>query len=508
MKKILLFVASAAVIFSACSKLDSQKNNISVDSDLTDYTFDFSFVKEDDVEATKAVKDSWAQGDIVRVFFDGLSTGYLELTYNSTAWAAETKGISASQVAALVSKKCAAVWVDGNAEPQFSEGSWNLGKGHEMLIAENASFTVEGTVITAVLTLKQHSEFVKVTVTGLTGSNWTLSARPDWGIAAKSGAITLAGDCSSSSVMDSAASYQGVQCDEGVYFFVVPASVERTSFKISDGQTNYIRTYSKNISASKGKAVVVEGVGVSGDRWLETKDILYVNGATTNYVDDTALSWTISAPVAIPLVNGKYTFTLSHFSNFGMSTKTSASNDWDVWNKNFVGIPTDIKAGVPTVTIKSWDAEGKTYSSNTTTAANRILWDGTFLVEVTENFDKITMTPKFVYIAGNAAIKVNEVNLPGWDIANPARIELTDGTYKFTIEIPRDIHNVDLSTVYTSGKDWGQWNAGKISPSPKTFDDGTLNLLVNTDGWYFNKAGKYNVEINSTLTSAVVTRLL
>ena len=191
-----------------------------------------------------------------------------------------------------------------------------------------------------------------------------------------------------------------------------------------------------------------------------------------------------------------------------MSTKTSASNDWDVWNKNFVGIPTDIKAGVPTVTIKSWDAEGKTYSSNTTTAANRILWDGTFLVEVTENFDKITMTPKFVYIAGNAAIKVNEVNLPGWDIANPARIELTDGTYKFTIEIPRDIHNVDLSTVYTSGKDWGQWNAGKISPSPKTFDDGTLNLLVNTDGWYFNKAGKYNVEINSTLTSAVVTRLL
>ena len=514
MKKYFIALVASLALFSACNKSGYSPESITTpENEQQEYTFNFNFVKGDDSDlvvesaSTKAVKDSWSEGDIVRVFFSGLSEGYLELTYTAGEWALDEEGISASQVAGIGTKKCAAVWVDGNAVPQFSAGNWNLGKDREMLIDADVDFTVENSVITASFILKQHSQFTKVTVTGISGNNWTLAARPEWGIAAKSGAITLASNCASSSVLDSTAPYNGVECEDGVYFFVVPASVERTSFKISDGSTSYVRTYANNIYDSKGKAVKLKGIGVSGDRWLETSDVLYVNGSTTNYVDGTALSWTVSAPVAIPLVNGKYTFTLSHFSNFGMSTKTSASSDWNVWNKNFVGIPSDIKAGVPTATIKSWDADGKSYSSNTTTATNRILWDGTFLVEVTENFDKITMTPKYVYIAGNAAIKVNEVNLPGWNIATPARVELNNGAYTFTIETPNDNYNIDLSTVYSSSSDWGQWNAGKISPSPKTFDAGTLNLLVNTDGWYFSKAGKYNVEINSTLTSAVVTRL-
>lgn len=503
MKRIYFALFIAATLLSACDKKRiSTETVIPSEKESLEYTFNFN-VGKDSEDGTKAVKQSWADNDMVRVFFSGLTTGYLELTYQSGEWGVEEKGITGAEVAALETQKCAAVWIDGNVEPQYSSNAWQFAQGGEMLIATDVDFAVAEKVISASLSLRQHSEFTKVTVTGLAGANWTLQPKAEWGIAARAGSIALASDCKSSAAQASAAEYKGIECSEGVYFFVVPVSVERTSFKISNGSAKYVSTFGNDLSTLQGKALKIKGL--SDGTWLQTNDVLYIQGSTATYVNGTPLAdWTVTDPVEIPLADGKYTFIVSHFANFVMG---SQKGSWSVWDKNKICPPKETtKAGVPTVTLKGAAAKGKTYNSDATTAGNRIVWDGTFIVEVTENFDLVTITPKYIYIAGSSTTKVNGNSLPNWVINPPVAVEIADGKYHFTVETAADNSNIDLGSTNPLGN-WNSWNVCKFSPSPKNFNDGTLTLVVNKDGWFFNKAGKYDVVINNTLTTAVVTKL-
>lgn len=503
MKKIYFALLTAVALFAACNKNSiSPESVIPSEKESLEYTFNFN-VGKDIEDDTKAVKQSWAENDIVRVFFSGLTSGFLELTYQSGEWSVDEKGITGAEVVALETRKCAAVWIDGNAEPQYSSNAWQFAQGGEMLIATDTDFTVNENVISATLSLRQHAEFTKVTVKDITGANWTLQPKAEWGIAAKAGSIALASDCKSSAAQASASSYKGIECSEGVYFFVVPVSVERTSFKISNGSAKYVSTFGNNLSTLKGKALKIKGL--SDGTWLQTNDVLYIQGASATYVNGSPLAeWTVTDPVEIALADGKYTFIVSHFSNFVMGTQKGS---WSIWDKNKVCPPKETtKAGVPTVTLKGAAAQGKTYSSDGTTAANRIVWNGTFIVEVSENFDLVTITPKYIYIAGSSTTKINGASLPNWNINPPVAIEIADGKYHFTVETAADNSNIDLGST-NPANNWGSWNTCKFSPSPKNFNDGTLNLVVSKDGWFFNKAGKYDVVINNTLTTAVVTKL-
>lgn len=496
MKRFYLALLAVATLLSACDKENSKGDDPTPGPDPVNSNYHFNIEKD-------GIKDN----DQVRVFFSGLTDGYLELTYTSNSWEVKEHNISISKVAGLSTKKCAAVLIDGNAEPEYSSDAWQFAQGGEMFLATGVDYTVDGDKINATLSLKQHEEFAKVIVPGISGSNWTLLPREDWGIAAKAGKIALAADCASTTVNSSLEPYKGVACSEGVYFFVAPESVERTTLKIDDGTVKYISTSGSNLSESKGKAIKVKGLTAADSNWLETSDVLYVTGSASNLVDDINLpDWDTVFPMEIPLVDGKYTFVLSHFSSFGMSTKKCGIGDEVSWNKNYVGIPSDLKAGVPAITLKSWAANAKNYSSVAETAANRIVWDGTFIVEVTENFDYVSMQPKYIYVAGKSTTKLNGVNLPDWKIDNPPAIEIADGKFQFTIETVNDNDNIDIGSTNPIGN-WGSWNVCKFSPSPKYFDAGTLNLVVNKDGWFFNKAGKYNVVINNTLTAAEVTKL-
>lgn len=494
MKRFYFALLAVAALLSACEKPTPDPKP---DPKPVDSNYNFSITKD-------GLKDD----DQVSVFFSGLTDGYLELTYKSGSWTVNEKNVSVSKIAALKDKKCAAVLVDGNAEPVYSSDAWQFAQGGEMCLATGVDYKVDGEKVIATFPLKQHEEFVKVLVSGISGADWTLLPREDWGVAAKPEKIALSSDCASTTVEGTSTKpYNGVACDEGVYFFVAPVSVERTTLKISDGSAKYVSTPGINLSESKGTTVKVKGMNAADSNWLETNDVLYVTGSASNLVDELPLpDWDTVFPTEIPLVDGKYTFVLSHFSSFAMSTKKGDIGDATPWNKNFVGIPSDLAAGVPAVTLKSWAANAKSYNSVAETAANRIVWDGTFIVEVSENFDIVSMQPKYIYVAGKGTTKLNGENLPDWKIDNPPAIEIANGQFQFTIETVADNDNIDLGSTNPIGN-WGSWNVCKFSPSPKYFDAGTLTLVVNKDGWFFNKAGKYDVVINNTLTQAVVTKL-
>lgn len=172
MKKALVLLSAALIALAACNKYEKE---VVTDSSNDAVTFQVSVLNADD---TKAVKSAWANGDKIYVFFEGVASKWLVLTYNGTSWATAPGADSFVAGDFPVTKELTAVhtpasvtvaWDGTNNKFTFTDNSTNAIKPiyNYYLLEEDKAYTVDGTTVNVTLAMGKPDDYVWFYVDGI-----------------------------------------------------------------------------------------------------------------------------------------------------------------------------------------------------------------------------------------------------------------------------------------------------------------------------------------------------
>ena len=172
MKKALVLLSAALIALAACNKYEKE---VVADSSNDAVTFQVSVLNADD---TKAVKSAWANGDKIYVFFEGVASKWLVLTYNGTSWATAPGADSFVAGDFPVTKELTAVhtpasvtvaWDGTNNKFTFTDNSTNAIKPiyNYYLLEEDKAYTVDGTTVNVTLAMGKPDDYVWFYVDGI-----------------------------------------------------------------------------------------------------------------------------------------------------------------------------------------------------------------------------------------------------------------------------------------------------------------------------------------------------
>jgi len=145
MKKTLLILVLALAALSACRKIGPAEEPVATTYDLSQLRFDFTVMYPTE---TKAVKSGWTAGDKIFIFFSSITTHYLTLSYDGSAWdAAPTvhPGEGSPSLSAIGSLTAIYLPYGNSAEPTFSAGQWSFSASYTdsyFLQAEKAPYQI------------------------------------------------------------------------------------------------------------------------------------------------------------------------------------------------------------------------------------------------------------------------------------------------------------------------------------------------------------------------------
>ena len=229
---------------------------------------------------------------------------------------------------------------------------------------------------------------------------------------------------------------------------------------------------------------------------------LYVNGGADQIVNGTTITtdWTITDPVAVPLVNGKFTIKVENFKGVGFSTQKGLDqNNWNAeWNPNAVGLVNTSDFGIAKVMQAATGSDAKSLSGDHVYGTK----GGSYTIIIPEDLSTITVLPNQLYLAADAKTAVDGTNLGGWDIVNPRKITLDEenGVFAFTYTTLANYY-IDLSVLWANSgsADWTTWGKGKFSNEGNLYTAehvNTCQALSNSKASQeVEKAGTYNVAV-------------
>ena len=237
---------------------------------------------------------------------------------------------------------------------------------------------------------------------------------------------------------------------------------------------------------------------------------LYVNGTANQIVNGTTITsgWSITDPVAVPLVDGKFTIKVENFLGVGFSTQKGTGTDWNKeWNPNAVGLANTSDFGIAKVMTTATGSNAKSLSGDHMYGTK----GGSYTIIIPEDLSTITVLPNQLYLAGDAALIVDGTNLGGWDIVNPRKIDLDEenGVFAFTY-YTKENYNIDLSVLWANSgsADWTTWGNGKFSTDGSTYTAENVNtrqsLINNKKSQKVAKAGTYNVAVARDMSYVIL----
>ncbi|MBQ9891828.1 MAG: hypothetical protein IJM35_01580, partial [Bacteroidales bacterium] len=158
MRKTLLILCAFAALFS-CSKIQEAGQG-------DEFRVNIRVSRSDDFASTKAtVKSDWADGDMIYLFFQGLETKFLELSYDGSGgkWTGLSQnGLEILDLENAVTKKMTAVFLPygcgasirmSGDQRIFTKGGEDLKYNGYFLMAEGVDYTVSEGELEADLTL-------------------------------------------------------------------------------------------------------------------------------------------------------------------------------------------------------------------------------------------------------------------------------------------------------------------------------------------------------------------
>ncbi len=171
MKKTIILLLCMLVVLSCSDGLNIVDNQESAGVPMT---FKISV---DDINATKAVKSAWIAGDKIYVFFNGLETKFVILEYDGNDWN-ETFGndpINSNDYDWSSTKTLTAVHFPMEVTVSYANGSFSFANDGKpiynfYLFDSNKEYIVDGTTVTAHLTMGKPADMVQFHIEGIQAS--------------------------------------------------------------------------------------------------------------------------------------------------------------------------------------------------------------------------------------------------------------------------------------------------------------------------------------------------
>ena len=165
MKKTLLYLILAAGLMGCAKEMVPASEENQTGKPMT---------FEINVQQTKAEKTLWADGDVIYVFFKGISDKYLALTYNGSGWdeSCPAGDLLDTDFAGVSDYKLAAVHFPVAVDVSFDEGEFQFSLGgevvHSYFMSESEkTYTVDGATVTATLSLAKPEKVVLFHIPGI-----------------------------------------------------------------------------------------------------------------------------------------------------------------------------------------------------------------------------------------------------------------------------------------------------------------------------------------------------
>ena len=246
MKKAILLLCMAAGLVS-CAKniLDTEKDNTKREG--IPMTFNVSVLE------TKAAKTDWADGDKIYVFFNGLETKYLMLERSSGAWTNTSGGgtLLDTDFSGLGTKTLTAVHFPITVDVAYADSKFSFTNGGKpvynyYLFETGKDYTVDGTTVTATLSMGKPADMVQIHVAGIQAnvSDYTFGCTKIKPVACASvgtdGAIT---EC----VLQAGARLSGIaDADGGIFAGRLTKPDEAADYKFTVASDDYIYTLTRS----------------------------------------------------------------------------------------------------------------------------------------------------------------------------------------------------------------------------------------------------------------------
>lgn len=168
-KAILLFCMAAGLVSCAKDILDTEKENTQKEG--VPMTFNVTVLE------TKATKTDWADGDKIYVFFNGLETKYLILERSSGVWSNTSGGgtLTDSDFSSLGTKTLTAVHFPVTVDVAYADSKFSFTSGGKpmynyYLFETGKDYTVDGTTVSATLSMGKPADMVQIHVAGIQGN--------------------------------------------------------------------------------------------------------------------------------------------------------------------------------------------------------------------------------------------------------------------------------------------------------------------------------------------------
>ena len=239
---------------------------------------------EINVTETKAAKSAWADGDKIYVFFAGMETKYLVMTFDAgtDAWT-DAPGAGAfldADFSVLASKTLTAVHFPVPVDVTYAAGEFKFTSGGKpvynyYLYETGNAYTVEGSTVTANLTMGKPADFVQLHVAGIqsTVANYTLGCAQIRPVACRS--VSVEGGVNED-VLQAGARLSGIADSDGAVFAGRLDKPSATSYTFTLASNDKIYTLTRGSSLSAGMMYVFPGL--SDARWsAQSVSSLYVD---------------------------------------------------------------------------------------------------------------------------------------------------------------------------------------------------------------------------------------
>lgn len=302
----------------------------------------------------------------------------------------------------------------------------------------------------------------------------------------------------------------------GQFSATINSATLGTAVDLAHASTGFI--FAEDVPAGDYTVTITEDMSkvTVTEKAAPAATVLYVNGAVgengapNQIVNGTPITsgWSITDPVAVPLVDGKFTIKVENFLGVGFSTQKGTGTDWNKeWNPNAVGLANTSDFGIAKVMTTATGSNAKSLSGDHMYGTK----GGSYTIIIPEDFSTITVLPNQLYLAGDAALIVDGTNLGGWDIVNPRKIELDEenGVFAFTYYTKAN-YNIDLSVLWANSgsEDWTTWGKGKFSTDGSTYTAENVNtrqsLINNKKSQKVTKEGTYNVAVARDMSYVIL----
>ncbi len=278
------------------------------------------------VEETKASKTGWADGDKIYVFFNGLETKYLIMTYSSESgsWSDTSGGgdLLDTDFSGLGTRTLTAVHFPVAVDVNYSDGRFSFASGGKpvynfYLYESGKAYTVDGATVTATVSMGKPADMVQIHVAGIQGevSAYTFGCSKIRPVACKSvstdGTIT-------ENVLHAGALLSGIADSDGGIFagrLTNPGVATDYTFTVTDNSNIYTLTRI-NRELTAGKMYNFPALSETGDtNWS-------VSAKDSEYTD---LSAEEAANTYIVSTAGKYKFNATIKGNGGLDPLTGTT---------------------------------------------------------------------------------------------------------------------------------------------------------------------------------------